>query len=195
MQVKSMAEAKEGNIRYKLDSSKSRFVVKAFATGLLSSLGHNPTIAIRTFTGEAQFSPGTLTGASLRVTAQADSMQVTDDVSDKDRREIERQIQEDVLETSRFPQITFETTESSVEKVFEGQYRAKLSGKLNLHGVTRDLTIIAQVKAGEDTMRANGEFSISQKDYGIKQVTALGGSIKLKDELKFSFDLVGHREG
>ena len=40
---------------YVLDAAKSRFLVKASATGLLSAFGHNPTIAIRGFTGEAWF--------------------------------------------------------------------------------------------------------------------------------------------
>ena len=38
-----------------LDAAKSRFVVRATASGLLSAFGHNPTIAIRNFTGEAWF--------------------------------------------------------------------------------------------------------------------------------------------
>jgi len=179
---------------YKIDPGRSRFVVRAFATGLLSSLGHNPTIAIPGFSGEAQIPPGLEGVASLHIEVQAASLKVTDNVSDKDRREIERQMQEEVLETGRYPQITFESSSVSSEKVFEGQYKARISGGLSLHGVTRDLTILSQLILGEDTMRANGEFSISQREYGIKQVSALGGSIKLKDELKFSFDIVARRE-
>ena len=38
---------------YVLDKSASRFTVRAYASGMLSVLGHNPTIAIRDFSGEA----------------------------------------------------------------------------------------------------------------------------------------------
>ena len=41
---------------YSLDPGVSRFTARAFATGLLASLGHNPSFAIRQFTGEAKFS-------------------------------------------------------------------------------------------------------------------------------------------
>jgi len=36
-------------VRYVIDPKVSTFVVRAFATGLLSSFGHNPTIAIPDF--------------------------------------------------------------------------------------------------------------------------------------------------
>ena len=38
--------------QYLLDKGASRFTVRAFAGGMLSAMGHNPTIAVRDFTGE-----------------------------------------------------------------------------------------------------------------------------------------------
>ena len=46
--------------KYLIDTSASRFTVQAFATGLLSSFGHNPTIAIRDYEGEIQSDSGNL---------------------------------------------------------------------------------------------------------------------------------------
>ena len=51
---------------YRVDARRSRFVLRAFATGLLSAFGHSPTIAIRDFMGEVQFSPDHLEESSLR---------------------------------------------------------------------------------------------------------------------------------
>jgi hypothetical protein len=45
-----------------------------------------------------------------------------------------------------------------------------------------------------DTLRAYGEFSIRQSDYGIAPVSAAGGTLKLKDELKFNFDITARTE-
>ena len=42
---------------YLLDQSASRFTVRVFASGMLSALGHSPTMAIRDFNGEASFDP------------------------------------------------------------------------------------------------------------------------------------------
>lgn len=83
--------------RYRINAARSRFIVRAFAGGMLSALGQNPTISIRDFTGEAQFVAGTLESASLRVVVESDSLVVADDVSDKDRQEIESKMREDHL--------------------------------------------------------------------------------------------------
>ena len=179
---------------YRIDSKRSRFIVRAFAGGMLSALGHNPTIAIRAFEGTAQFSPDTLEAASLKISIKADSLTVTDEVSDKDRQEIERQMREDVLETAKYPEIVFDSTRVTGEKIFPGQYRVTINGNLSLHGVTRECAIPGQIVLSDDSLRANGEFTQLQTDYRIKLVSAAGGTIKLKDELKFSFDIIARKE-
>lgn len=194
-----MSSAESGSeatpVTYRIDAKRSRFTVRAFASGMLSALGHNPTIAIRDFEGEVRFLPDRLDLASLRISIKADSLTVTDDVSEKDRLDMEKQMREDVLETAKYPEIIFESASVSGDKIFEAQYRVAIAGKLSLHGVTRDCTIAGQVIASEDSLRSNGEFTLRQTDYRIKLVSAAGGTIKLKDELKFTFDIVTRREG
>jgi hypothetical protein len=41
-----------------------------------------------------------------------------------------------------------------------------------------------------DMLRASGEFSIFQSEFGIPPVKVAGGALKLKDELKCAFDIV-----
>jgi polyisoprenoid-binding protein YceI len=189
-----MDENETNAARYRVDAGRSRFIVKAFVTGMLSAFGHSPTIAIRDFTGEAHFDPDSLKDASLNLRIKADSLEVTDDVSDKDRREMERQMRDDVLETNRYPEIVFESTDVSADKITGGQCRARVTGNLSLRGITRNCVINAQVTVTGDGLRAHGEFPLRQSDYNIKPVSAAGGTIKLKDELKFSFDIVAHQE-
>ena len=38
--------------QYSINPGLSRFTVRAFATGMLSSFGHNPTLAVRSYTVE-----------------------------------------------------------------------------------------------------------------------------------------------
>jgi polyisoprenoid-binding protein YceI len=178
---------------YVVDADKSRFVVRASATGLLSAFGHNPSIAIRNFTGEAWLRAQSPEMSSLRLQIDAASLATTGDVNDKDRREMDRAMKEDVLETDRYPEIRFESSGAQASKIAEGMYRMKIAGKLTLHGVERDLEIACNVTADENSLRANGDFSIRQTDYGIRPVSAAGGTIKLKDELKLTFDIAAHR--
>jgi polyisoprenoid-binding protein YceI len=169
-------------------------MVKAFATGMLSAFAHNPTMAIRDFIGEVEFSPDSPEQSSLNIRIQSGSLQVADEVSDKDRREMETQIREDVLETDRYPEIVFESTNVSADRIMASQYRAKIKGNVTLRGLTRACEITAQIIAGPDILRAHGEFPLKQSDFNIKPVTAVGGTIKLKDELKFTFDIVAHKQ-
>jgi polyisoprenoid-binding protein YceI len=103
-------------------------------------------------------------------------------------------MRKDVLETDRYPEIIFDSANVSADKIAGSMYRARITGDLTLRGVIRNCVINAQVTVGEDILRANGEFPLRQTDFGIKPVSAAGGTIKLKDELKFSFDIVAHKQ-
>jgi polyisoprenoid-binding protein YceI len=182
-------------IRYSIDAKASTFTVKAFATGVLSVFGHNPAIAIPDIEGEVLFSSSTLEDASLRLVIQAASLVDTDDISKKDRQEIERQMHDDVLEADGFPEIIYESPRvSAAQKIAEGVYSVSLDGELTLHGVTNNQPITARVTLSGDVLRAKGDFSIKQSDYDIRPVSAAGGTIKLKDELKLSFDISARKQ-
>jgi polyisoprenoid-binding protein YceI len=182
-------------VRYKLDASRSKFTVQAFASGLLAGFGHNPTIGIRKFEGEAKFAPEIFADASLRFMVDAKSLAVLDDIKEKDKQEIERQMHEEVLETARYPEIVFQNTSVTMTRIIPGRWKAKIIGDLTLHGTTRNgIWIMAQVFLEGDNLRTTGDFTLRQTDYGIKLVSVAAGALKLKDELKFEFDLVGRKE-
>lgn len=183
------------DVRYLIDAGASTFTVRAYATGMLSAFGHNPTIAIPDVQGELQFVSDTLEDASLRIVIQAASLVVTDDISAKDRQEIERRMHEEVLETDGYPEIIYECSKvSSIQKLGDGLYLVGLNGQLALHGVTRPQPVSARVTLKGDVVRAAGEFSMRQSDYEIAPVSAAGGTVKLKDELKLSFDISARRQ-
>jgi len=186
--------AQDAVVRYEIDPRASKFSIKASAAGLLSALGHNPTIAVRDYSGEASFVPHALDQASIRVTARPDSFEVTDDISEKDKREIETRMKQDVLETDRFPEISFESSVVSVTQMGDDTYAVNVTGTLSLHGTAHSQRIIAQVTVNGDSFRAFGEFSLRQTDYGIELVSVAGGTLKVKDEVKCSFDIVARKQ-
>jgi polyisoprenoid-binding protein YceI len=179
--------------QYQIDPGVSRFTIKAYATGMFSAFGHNPTIAVRDFSGEAKFAPGTLEEACLTLKIKADSLTVQDKISDKDKKEIERTMNQQVLESTRYPEIVFTTSSVSSRKAADGQYTVNLVGELSLHGVTNKQPVAAQVALIGNTLRAHGDFSVLQSSYGIKPISIGGGSLKLKDELKCSFDILARK--
>ncbi len=180
---------------YTLDPGVSTLTARAFATGLLASMGHNPTFAIRQFAGEARLSTETPEQASVRIVVQSGSLELTDQISDKDRREIERTTRNEVLETSRFPEIIFEASNPSMSKGGEGHYWANITGKLTIRGMAQTQQITAQVTVNDSQLRASGEFTVRQSSFGIKPVSVAGGTLKLKDDVKVTFDFVANKKG
>lgn len=176
-------------MRYVVDASQSWFTVKAFAKGLLSAFGHSPTLAVRGLTGEAEIDAAAPDKASLQMIFAADSLIVLDDLSESDRREIERKTRDDVLEAARYPEIVFQNANVAAQQTGEGSYRVRLSGDLSLHGVTRSQTLDANATLTPSSLRAQGRFGLRMSDYRIRPVTALGGAIKLKDDLECAFDI------
>jgi polyisoprenoid-binding protein YceI len=189
------AETRPTVARYTINARASRFSVRVSAKGVLSAFGHNPTIAIHDFSGEAEINSEKLEESGLRLTIVASSLAVTDDISDKDRREIERQMLEDVLDVTAYPQIVYACSKLSATQTGEGQYSVELHGELTLHGVTRDQGITARITLSGPTLTAFGDFSLNQTDYGIRLVSALGGALKVKDEVKCSFNIVAQKQG
>jgi polyisoprenoid-binding protein YceI len=181
-------------VRYRLEPGQSRFIVKVFVGGFLKAFGHDHNIAIRDFAGEVQLTPDSIAPASLQMTIKADSLAVTDKVSESDRRKIEQTMRDEVLETQKYPVISFKSTNSAVAKTGDGNYDFKLWGQLTMHGVTGDTYIVGKLAMAGNTLRATGGFPLYLNDYKLKQVAVAGGSIKVKNEIKFSFDLVAQRQ-
>jgi polyisoprenoid-binding protein YceI len=103
-------------------------------------------------------------------------------------------MRQEVLETSTYPEIVFESSLISANKLSDYGYTVNVTGNLTLHGVTRSETVSAQVTLMVETLRAYGEFSLKQTDYGIKLVSVAGGGLKVKDEVKVSFDITARKQ-
>ncbi len=186
----SLETARARLLHYVVDARASRLTVQAFATGMLAAMGHNPRIGIRTFSGEVDFNPESAEAGRFRLLMQANSLSVLDDVSDKDRREMERMMNDQVLEVAKYPDVLYEAAAASVTRLEGALYSARLDGNLTFHGATRTQPVTARIADFAEMLRASGEFTLMQSDYGIKPISVAGGALKVKDELKFSFEMV-----
>jgi len=55
--------------------------------------------------------------------------------------------------------------------------------------------VTARIAVFGTMLRASGDFTLKQTDYQIKLISVAGGAIKLKDELKVSFEMVAREQG
>jgi polyisoprenoid-binding protein YceI len=181
-------------VRFRLDAAQSRFMVRAFSGGLLWFKGHDHFIAVREFTGEAQLALDVLNPASLQFNVRADSLAETRETfTEQQKQIINREIRELVLETAKYPEIIFRSTEVKGKPVAGGRYEARIGGDLTMHGVTRHIVIPATVTLSGGDLRAQGEFTLSRNDFNVKATSALHGTIRVRDKLKFTFDIVAHQ--
>jgi polyisoprenoid-binding protein YceI len=178
--------------RYRLDSSQSKFIAHALRGGLLWFKGHDHLVAVREFTGEAQMTSDSITPASLEIIAKAGSMVETSSAfTDQQKQIIDKELREIVLQPDKYPDITFRSTAVTGKAVAPNQYDLKITGDLTLHGVSKPISIPTHITITGNDMRAQGEFSVNRDDFKVKATSAFHGLVRVRDKMKFTFDIVG----
>ena len=89
-------------------------------------------------------------------------------MSDKDRREIERVTNQEVLESEAYPEILFVAERVALTGSPGGPFQATLDGELTLHGVSRPCQVPLRIYPSGDMVRAQGETTLRQSDYRIE---------------------------
>lgn len=161
-----------------IDAERSTLTVHVFKAGLFSAFAHNHEI--RAKIAEGRLTESDAAGIQFKVIAK--SLEVVDaEESAKNRAEIQAHMQDEVLESARYPEIAFRST--SVEKAAADRWTVK--GELTLHGQTRALVVT--VTRGNKGY--TGTVNLKQSDFGIKPFSAAGGTVKVKDVVKIEFTI------
>jgi polyisoprenoid-binding protein YceI len=179
---------------YRLDPARSKFIAHALAGGLFWFKGHDHLVAVRDFSGEAQLTRDVINPASLEIVAKAASMEETSSVfTEPQKKIINQELREIVLMPDQYPDITFKSTNVTGKMTATDQYELKIMGNLTLHGITRPITIPTKVFITGNELRAQGEFSIDRSDFKVKATSAFHGLVRVRDKVKFEFDIIGHQ--
>ncbi len=185
--------AQEGD-RYVIDAPASRFVAEVGTTGVLSMFGHDHTIALQDFSGEARLVTKSPERSSLRITIDADSLkEVGKGFSEDDRKAIDKDVQERALEVQKHPRILFQSTRVVPKRNADDEYELEIHGTLTLHGVTRPVTVPTRVTVQNGILMARGKFTVRHSDYKIERLSAAGGTIKAENDIRLSFMLVARK--
>lgn len=162
-----------------VDTAHSRLTVRVFKTGLFSGFAHDHEIS-------APLSSGTVDATAMSVEMQFDARKMTvldPDASASDRAKVqETMLSEKVLDAAKFPDIGFVSRNVKAN----GNNVHTVEGDLTLHGITHALTVPVSLANGHYT----GSAKLKQTDFGIQPIKIAGGSVKVKDEVEISFDIV-----
>jgi polyisoprenoid-binding protein YceI len=194
-QARPLAAQASPTHRFRLDSGRSEFIAHALRGGLLWFKGHEHLVAAREFSGETRFNADNIPASSLELIVRTDSMEETSDAFTEPQKQIiNRELREIVLEPEKYPEIVFKSTQVGGKSLGNNQYDLKIAGDLTLHGATRRIVIPAKITLTGNDLRAIGEFSIDRSDFNVKATSAFHGMVRVRNKVKFTFDIVGHED-
>ncbi|SDQ50777.1 YceI family protein [Thermostaphylospora chromogena] len=172
--------------RYTFGSQTGRLVVETTRSGLGAKAGHDLTIEVTRWRGEAVIDAVDPATARVTVEIDADSLEVREGIggikplTPSDRAEIKKIIQGRILHTDRYKTIVFRAAR------VEGTPQAfQIQGDLTIADTTGPVT----VRGGVTGDRMTGSATVIQSRWGIKPYSAFFGALKLNDEVEIRFDV------
>jgi polyisoprenoid-binding protein YceI len=145
-----------------------------------------------TFAVRATGDPANPAGATVEATIDAKTIDTRHEKRDAHLRNA------DFLDVEKFPTITFKSTK--IEKAGEG--KAKVTGDLTLHGVTKPVvldvegpTAVIKDPWGNTKVGARATARINRKDFGIDWNKAMdGGGILVGEEIDITIDVEAQKK-
>jgi polyisoprenoid-binding protein YceI len=147
-----------------------------------AKLAHDLILSPSQWSGTLNVDADNPAASSATLSIDARSIEILEAVggmkslSDKDRRDIGKNIDDKVLETGKHPTLTFEST-----SVSGSAPNFNAAGNMTIKGTTRPVNVALNVNGSQVTAKT----SVSQKDFGIKPFSAMMGAIKLRDDVDF----------
>jgi polyisoprenoid-binding protein YceI len=177
---------------YKIAPAESNLWVFVAKAGLFSAFAHDHNIGVKSFNGSVTVLESGAAGGSLTLDIEAKSLTVLDQkVSEKDRTEIFNSMHSAVLESEKYPKITFKSASvSDLKQMGEHSYSFTVNGDLTLHGATKRVAVPVSATITPQQLRATGKYTLRQTDFGIKPYSAAGGAVKVKNEVVVNFNIV-----
>ncbi len=147
----------------------------------------------RTFTGKATGDPKTPDKAQIEATIDVASIDTANAKRDEHLKS------PDFFDVAKFPTMTFK----SKNIVAAGPGKAKVTGDLTLHGVTKE--VVLEVEGPTDVIKdpmgntragAHATTKINRKDFGIVyDKTMDGGGLMVGNEVEITIDVEGVQKG
>ena len=183
---------------YTIDEKESELVVKTWKEGVAAALAHNHLVQATDFAGEVSFDPAAPEAAKVSVTLKVASLSPdqtalrkkfgeTAEISEGDRKKIAaNMLGDDQLDAAKFPTISFVSSGASKDP----KGNLVLTGKLTVHGVSREVSVPVTVAVKDHRLTGDGKLRFKTSDYGFKPYSAALGTIRNRDEVELVLHLV-----
>lgn len=155
------------------DASTAQVYVLTFKEGLLSALGHDLKLKVGRLTLDVtpERVVAELDATTLEVVcARKDGLDAPGALPAFAPAEIRKNIENDVLETRRWPTIHFTSTELGPNLV---------RGTLSLHGTSREVSGVRRMEGATTVV----EVQLHQPDFGITPYRGMMGTLKVSPKV------------
>ncbi|RBA29292.1 YceI family protein [Flavobacterium tibetense] len=104
---------------------------------------------------------------------------------------MEEHFNENYIESDKYPKATFKGKIEgfNYSKITTEAKDFKINGKLELHGKSKDITIIAKIKRGKDGLEILSNFSVNSDDFDIKIPSVVSKKVSKKVNIELDFIL------
>src|SRR5712692_7375491 len=163
-----------------IDVAHSMLKIRVYKSGFFSAFAHNHEIEAPIAQGRVELP----TSPSVTLLVDARKLRVLDpELAVGKRAEVQKTMEgPQVLDSSRFPEISFQST--AIKKMGADHWTVR--GNLTLHGQTRPVVVDVALSDGH----YRGSATLKQRDFGITPVSIAGGAVKVKDQVKIEFDIL-----
>ena len=180
---------------YQIDPAKSRLTIAVGKSGAFSFLaGHKHEVSGPIESGSIDVDPANLSGSRVSLAIATSSLKVSgEDEPPEDRPKVQKAMEsEQVLGVAQYPHITFESTGVTGGRPGTPTLDVVVAGRLTIRDVTRPVSVPVHLQLSDQSLKANGRFSVRQTEFGIKPIS-VGGAVAVKDRLDIAFSVAAQR--
>jgi polyisoprenoid-binding protein YceI len=173
---------------YTIGPDDGSLLIRTAREGAAARMGHDLTLEAARWTATVVVDIDNPTKSSVTATVDAASLTVREarggaiPLTGKQRDEIGVNMRDKVLNTSRHPEISFQST-----SVSGTGSSVTVAGDLTLAGKTRPLEL--RVTARPDGTRVTAVATITQTAHGIKPYSAMLGALKVRDAVEIEVEV------
>jgi polyisoprenoid-binding protein YceI len=101
----------------------------------------------------------------------------------------DRKMHREVLESARYPEISFRPDRVEGSVASQGKSSVKVHGMFSIHGVDREITVPADVEMAADHWTATVHFTVPYEKWGMKNPSTL--FLKVNDSVEIDLTAAG----
>jgi polyisoprenoid-binding protein YceI len=188
------ALAGAAGVPYPVVESKSAVRIHVGKSGAFSFAGHKHEV-LAPVSGTVTADPANLEASSVDLTFASSRLHVLPEGEPSgDAPKVEEVMHgPQVLDAARFPEIHFKSKKVTGRALPAGVYELTLVGELSLHGMTQEITLPVKVALDGRSLTASGKTVLRHDQFGMKPVSAAGGTVKVANEIHISFEVVAEQ--